>query len=331
MTATDIRSVRSVPVARIRMGSDDLRPPFLDEIQRQLQVIEVALRLAQATVEDVGLDQRPVRLINASGSTKAVEAAIAWAEAEQACMAKVFPYRRYGYMSAEFRGAPELLRQHAAAVMEELENDADSRALSEPRIKAVVDEAMSSAERSSSAVKKLVSLSAEIEKVENLHEERSEEWKTPKDPKWQELQSQIEAKVSEVREATGATIAARLGNISAIADTCGGNSIPVIRLRQESPIEVMVALIASAGGLVAVLGQLLDLRVKFKTRDIREEAAQAKLERQLAEDRAVARSCKELRDSLARAQSAELPLRSVAVYDTLESALENSEDDSALN
>ncbi len=62
--------------------------------------------------------------------------------------------------------------------------------------------------------------------------------------------------------------------------------LPLLRLNYNSPLELILAINGAVAGTVAVLNQVLDLRVRYKTRDEKALAIKTKLEREIAEDSA---------------------------------------------
>jgi hypothetical protein len=95
----------------------------------------------------------------------------------------------------------------------------------------------------------------------------------------------------------------------------------VLRITKQSPLEVMVVVAGAIGGLAAVWDKLLDIEVKLRTRDVRIQAARAKLEHEIAQSKHATAACTELRDAFAGTESAaELPIEEVAIYDNLDDA-----------
>jgi hypothetical protein len=323
MTVLGVQGIRSTPVARIVMGEDDLRPPFLAEVNQQFRLVEAAVALAQATVRDLALEEEVPTLLLVSDLFMAIEAAIDWAAIEFTSVDPV------AYMSFWPRrsGSRERLSDEREAKKQfalKVRASFDERHVGESGIvicRSVVDHTLSLAKQIARAGEWVDEFGAELS---DLKPDESGQFADEEAEKRRiTLETECRRESAAAQVAHGESLHALQMGLGAVPVICGTDPLPVLRIRHESPVELIVALVGGAGGLVAVLNQILDLEIKLKTRHKREEVTQANLERELAESEQAARAARALRPVLGKLESEELALGSIVAYDNFEQALED--------
>jgi hypothetical protein len=317
--ATGVQSTRSTPVARLIMGDDDLRPPFLSEIQSQLQITQAILQLAHAVVLDLTMDREVRALARASGMVRGVESALEWAASE---------FEMLSRRPEAGRDPGRVFSFQANQIKTNLEADPSlpGSLLAVSVVGLAIEAAKEMKNLREAAEDEMKNLrKAAEEEIDKLEQESQSIGDDTRESPWvMELTIRGEAeKKAEGRYKEA--LRARSMAVAAIPEICAVDQVPVLRIRHESPVELIVALVGGAGALVAILQQLLDLEIKFKTRKERERAERAHLERKMAEDEEATRAVLELGETLSKQQSSELPIRSVTVYDTLDQALKDAE------
>ncbi|HET7591293.1 MAG TPA: hypothetical protein VFK14_14055 [Solirubrobacterales bacterium] len=122
---------------------------------------------------------------------------------------------------------------------------------------------------------------------------------------------QTSARLAEGRAAVAESVAENGPAIQACAETAliAGETarasvlpshhefLHLARLSYNSPLELILAINGAVAGTVAVLNQILDLRVKYKTRNENALAIRTKLEREIAEDASSRDACLEFKNS----------------------------------
>jgi hypothetical protein len=91
----------------------------------------------------------------------------------------------------------------------------------------------------------------------------------------------------------------------------------LLRLDYHSPLEVTLSITGAVAGTVAVLNQILDFRIKYRTRDEEALAVKTKLEREIAENVAARDASRSIRDTYSN-HAGQLGISEIEVTDDLD-------------
>jgi hypothetical protein len=328
---TEAVAARSGAIARIQFGKVGPYLPLMSELRRQLLTLESAVAVARATAEPnraLFPEKRGPALVQAANLLEAIDEGLDWIRASQ-----TLTYTPVGFIDRMPRWISEPLasdslgplrdaQEKAAAAVNRF-NRMGSLSTKELAARALID----SVNRTG---RKAEELALEVYAAREKVREIQSEGRSPAEV--------LEAaeKVSEQGDAVRQQIRDLLGERAAIQNAAlallpslaygPGEDLPILRIKQESPLEVVVILIGSAGALVAALNGLLDVQVKYKTRKEKEGVERSRLERELAEDEVKTEAIKRLRITFSSNEPRQLKMQEFAVFDSLEEAFEDDEE-----
>lgn len=327
---TEAVAAGSGAIARVQFGESGPYLTLMSELRQQLLVLESAVAVARATAEperDLFPDNTAPALLRAAALIEAVDASLGWVHACE-MLTSSFP--------AFFDEVP---RWVFADPKDELSSLKAARGYAETAVERF-DQLEANSPEGSTAKTMIARLQAAAGKAEKLalkahmRKQRVREGHDAGKPV-QEVNraakgasSQGEAVRLKINELIGDRAVIKQSALALLPTLAygPGEDLPILKIKQESPLEIVVILIGSAGALVAVLNGLLDVQIKYKTRKEKERAERSRLERELAEDEAKTEAMKKLRVTLSAHEPPQLKMQEFAVFDSLEEAFEDDEE-----
>jgi hypothetical protein len=329
MSPTRIEAIgsRSGAVARIQFGEPGPYLPLMSELRRQLLTLESAVAVARGIVQPTEAPSNKSAtsvLLQAAAFIDALDASLEWIDASQELTYGPFQFPlKAGRLSAgatveETVDYLRIVRKGAESAIERFDQ------LRAPAAKELAAKTM---------LKSVFAAGTDIEKTalgayaagQKVQEMRAAA--IPAD-EVEEASLEVANAALQIQEMLGDKRAVRQAAIALLPILAykPGEDLPILRIKQESPLEVVVILIGSAGALVAALNGLLDVQVKYKTRKEKERAARSRLERELAEDEAKTKAIEKLRATFSYNEPNQLKMEDFAVFDSLEEAFGDDEE-----
>jgi hypothetical protein len=284
----------------------------MSEVRQQLLVLENAVAVARATVgpSDMVNAWDFSAILKAAAFIDATEAAIDWSQSSQMA---AHPYFQL-VAPSDNQESITAARVRAESALEHFDE------LEDRPHEAPVRSHLSSAFTAARAAEEIaLPIAAERQAVEEAHDPlKGRKLETP------QLDERSSLASRRIEQLIDASSVRRTALELLPAFVYGpGEDLPIFRMKQESPLEVVVILIGSAGALVALLNGLLDVQVKYKTRKEKARAERSRLERELAEDEARLEAVNNLKMTFSANEPERLKMQDFTVFDSLEEAFED--------